>query len=237
MRSEPARYDAIADWYVEFTKDWNSEPHALLPDDLQGLRVLDLACGYGTASRYLAQRGARVTGLDISACLLSWARRLEASQPLGIRYIQGDAAASTDWWDGVPYDGVLCNMALMDIDDLQGALSAIAAVLTPGGWFSFSVFHPCYPGGPEESWSGLPSWPPEGGYACEGRWSTGGEGVHGRAGVNHRMLSTYLNAVLRSGLALEELAERGSSVPVTLIARCRRPVSRAPAAQVPRPAV
>ncbi len=36
------------------------------------------------------------------------------------------------------------------------------------------------------------------------------------------MLSTYLNAVLRNGLVLEELAERGSSVPVTLIARCRR---------------
>ena len=35
------------------------------------------------------------------------------------------------------------------------------------------------------------------------------------------MLSTYLNAVLRAGLVIEELAERGSSVPVVLIARCR----------------
>ena len=50
-------------------------------------------------------------------------------------------------------------MALMDIDDLEGTLSTVAAVLAPGGWFSFSVFHPCYPGGPEGSWSGLPSWP------------------------------------------------------------------------------
>jgi len=57
----------------------------------------------------------------------------------------------------VAYDGVLCNMALMDIDDLEGTLSTVAAVLAPGGWFSFSVFHPCYPGGPEGSWSGLPS--------------------------------------------------------------------------------
>jgi hypothetical protein len=45
--------------------------------------------------------------------------------------------------------------------------------------------------------------------------------VRGRAGENHRMLSTYLNAVLRAGLALEEMAERGSSVPVTLMACCR----------------
>jgi SAM-dependent methyltransferase len=220
VSSEPARYDAIADWYVQFTKDWDSEPHALLPGDLRGQRVLDLACGYGTASRYLARRGARVTGVDISAGLLSRARQLEACQQLGIGYIQGDATA-TGWWDGVAYDGVLCNMALMDIDDLDGALSTVAAVLAPAGWFSFSVFHPCYPGGRDGSWSGLPSWPPDDGYACEGRWSTGGEGVRGRAGVNHRMLSTYLNAVLRAGLVIEELAERGSSVPVVLIARRR----------------
>jgi len=221
MSSEPGRYDAIADWYVEFTNDWDSEPHALLPDDLRGQRVLDLACGYGRVSRYLAQRGARVTGLDISAALLSRARQLEAGQPFGIRYVRSDAA-STGWWDGVVYDGVLCNMALMDIDDLEGTLSTVAAVLAPGGWFSFSVFHPCYPGGAEGSWSGLPSWPPERGYAWEGRWSTDGKGIRDRAGTNHRMLSTYLNAVLHAGLVLEELAERGTSVPVTLIARCRR---------------
>jgi hypothetical protein len=26
MSSNPARSDDIADWYVEFTKDWDSEP-------------------------------------------------------------------------------------------------------------------------------------------------------------------------------------------------------------------
>jgi SAM-dependent methyltransferase len=221
MSGEPARYDAIADWYVEFTKGWDSEPFALLPGELQGVRVLDLACGYGTASRYLAERGAQVTGLDISAGMLSRARQLEADRPLGIRYIHGDAS-STDWWDGVTYDGVLCNMAFMDIEDLDGTLTTVASVLAPGGWFSFSVFHPCYPGGPEGSWSGLPSWPPDGGYTREGWWRTDGVGVRGRAGEYHRMLSTYLNAVLRAGLVFEEFAERGSSVPVTLIARCRR---------------
>ena len=189
MSSEPARFDAIADWYVEFTEDRNSEPLVLLPDDVQGQRILDLACGHGMASRYVAQRGAQVTGLDLSAGLLARARRMEADQPLGIRYLRGDATL-TDWWDGVAYDGVLCNMALMDIDDLTGALSTVATVLASGGWFTFSVFHPCYPGGPEGSWSGLPSWPPDGGYACEGWWSTPGGGVRGRVGGNHRMLST-----------------------------------------------
>jgi SAM-dependent methyltransferase len=215
------RYDAIADWYAGFSKDWDAGRTALLPADIRGQRVLDLACGYGTASRHLARCGARVTGVDISANMLARARQLEADDPLGIGYVRGDAAG-TRWWDGVPYDGVLCHMALMDIDDLDGAVTAAAAMLAPGGWFSFSVVHPCYPGGPEGSSSGLPSWPPEHGYSAEGWWMTGGEGVRGRAGSNHRMLSTYLNTVLRAGLRIEHVAERGSSVPVTLLVRCRQ---------------
>lgn len=222
MGSPPVRYDAIADWYAEFSKDWYTEPMALLPADIRGHRVLDLACGYGTASRHLARRGARVTGLDLSDRMLDRARQAEASEPLGIGYVHGDAAG-TGWWDGLPYDGVLCHMALMDIDDLDGAVNTAATVLAPGGWFSFSVVHPCYPGGPEGSVSGLPSWPLEHGYAAEGWWMREGEGVRGRAGANHRMLSTYLNAVLGAGLRIEHVAERGRSVPVTLLVRCQLP--------------
>jgi hypothetical protein len=113
-------------------------------------------------------------------------------------------------------------MALMDIDDLDTAMSVAAAVLRPGGWLSLSVFHPCYPGGPEGSFSGLPSWSPDLGYSHEGWWTTKGAGVRGRVGANHRMLSTYLNAIIRSGFSLEEFAEYGESVPVTLVVRARR---------------
>jgi SAM-dependent methyltransferase len=217
MGRTPARYDGIADWCAEFTKDWDAELNALLPADIGGQRVLDLACGNGTASHLLARRGALVTGLDLSARMLDRARQIQAGEPVEIRYIHGDAAG-TRWRDGTPYDGVLCHMALMAIEDLDGALSTAAAVLAPGGWFSFSVFHPCYPGGPEGSWSGLPSWPPEHGYAREGWWTTRGEGVRGRAGSHHRMLSTYLNAAIGAGLEFERFAGRGSSVPVTLTA-------------------
>jgi len=221
MNQSPSRYDEIADWYVDFTRRWSSEPIALLPDNLTGRRVLDMACGYGTAARYLARLGARVTAVDLSSKLLAHARALEAGQPLGIRYVHGDMT-STDWWDRVPYDGVLCNMALMDIDDLDGALSSVSAVLKPTGWFSASILHPCFPGGPDNSDS-LPSWHPERGYSWEGRWNTCGAGVRGHADVNHRTLATYLNGLLDNGLILEEFAEAESSkVPRYLVVRCRR---------------
>lgn len=226
-----ARYEKCADWYVSWTRRLGSgrgpsgsgpgAAFGLFPDDLSGQRVLDLACGYGSASRNLARRGAKVVGLDVSAKLLEHARADETAEPLGIHYIDGDAT-QLRWWDGQPFNGVLCSMALMDIDDLDGVLRTVAQVLAPRGWFVFSIFHPCYPGGPIGSADGLPSWPPEHGYATEGWWTTNGEGARGHVGANHRMLSTYLNAVLRTGLVFEEFAEPPYPVPRFLIARCRR---------------
>jgi SAM-dependent methyltransferase len=221
MASTTARYESVANWYGEYTKDWGREPLALLPDKLTGQRVLDLGCGNGRITPWLAERGARATGVELSIGLLEQARQAEAARPLGIRYLQGDAT-NTQWWDGEPFDGVLCHMALMDIDDLPGALSTVASVLVPGGWFSFSIFHPCFPGGEAESWSGLPSWPPEHGYAHEGWWNTDGTGIRGHVGGNHRMLGTYLNALLAAGLVPQQFAERGVSLPAILLGRCRR---------------
>ncbi len=221
MTQTTARYEPVANWYGEYTKNWGREPLALLPDELAGQRVLDLACGNGRITPWLAERGARMTGVELSDGLLEQARQVEASRPLGIRYLQGDAT-NTQWWDGEPFDGVLCHMALMDIDDLAGALSTVAAVLVPGGWFSFSILHPCFPGGDAESWSGLSSWPPEHGYEREGWWNSEGTGIRGHVGGNHRMLSTYLNAILAAGLVPEQFAERGTTLPAILIGRCRR---------------
>jgi SAM-dependent methyltransferase len=60
--------------------------------DLTGRAVLDLACGEGYYTRQLKQRGAaRVVGVDLSTGMIELARSQEASQPLGIEYLVGDA--------------------------------------------------------------------------------------------------------------------------------------------------
>jgi len=58
---------------------------------VKGLEVLDLGCGSGRSSRLLAQRGAKVTGLDNSIEMLKIARKIETEDPLGINYIFADA--------------------------------------------------------------------------------------------------------------------------------------------------
>lgn len=212
-----ARYDTHADWYLEYTKDWGSLLADHLPVSLPGERVLDLCCGYGTLSRVLARRGGEVTGVDLSARLIDHALQLERGTPLGIRYLVGDAA-TVDWWDGRVFDRVVCNMALMDVDDLDAVLATVRRLLKPSGRFNFSLFHPCFPGDGRT----LPSWP-DGGYSTEGWWTTREEGVRGHVGAHHRMLSSYLNAVLRAGLTFERFEEPAGPRPMLILGDCRAP--------------
>jgi SAM-dependent methyltransferase len=215
-----ARYDEFAEWYEQWI---GAAPpliaaHADLLPAVTGDRVLDIACGQGRMSRYLAMLGADVVGVDISAAMLAVAR---AAGPENITYIHADVTRHLAWWDGRPFDGCTCELALMDIDDLEGTLSTVTAVLRPGGWFVASIVHPCFPGAK----GGRSSWPPEHGYESEGWWTSPDhrpDGVRIRVGATHRKLSTFLNALLDAGLEAEYFVEPPAPVPTYLLWRCRR---------------
>jgi 2-polyprenyl-3-methyl-5-hydroxy-6-metoxy-1,4-benzoquinol methylase len=73
-----ARYDEFAEWYEQWIGDAPpliAAQAGLLPA-VAGQRVLDIACGQGRMSRYLARLGADVAGVDISAAMLGKARAL-----------------------------------------------------------------------------------------------------------------------------------------------------------------
>jgi SAM-dependent methyltransferase len=53
-------------------------------------RAIDLGCGTGTNSIYLAQRGWRVTGIDMVPCALDAARRRALRAGVSPAFIQGD---------------------------------------------------------------------------------------------------------------------------------------------------
>jgi ubiquinone/menaquinone biosynthesis C-methylase UbiE len=55
-----------------------------------GMRVLDLACGHGRIANRLAERGARVTGLDATPLFLEHARRDAAERGVEVDYLSGD---------------------------------------------------------------------------------------------------------------------------------------------------
>lgn len=208
-----AVYDAIAEWYDGFVSSPLSDAVcAVLFDlvgDVAGQRVCDLGCGQGTIARGLAKRGARVTGIDLSLRLLELARGYERREPLGVSYLHGDAQHLEAVRDAC-FEGVTCNLALMDIPDLGRTLQTVARLLGPGGWFVFSIVHPCFQT-PRSTWIQREDGTTArvvSGYFDEGFWrSDNPNGVRGKVGAYHRTLSTYLNALASAGLALEKAVE------------------------------
>lgn len=96
-------------------------------------RVLDVGCGQGTQSLWLARAGHEVTGLDISTELLSRFTETLAVEPAEVRdrvrLVHGLGEAAPEATPG-PFDVILCHGVLMYLDDITpmlGALSAVAA--------------------------------------------------------------------------------------------------------------
>jgi 2-polyprenyl-3-methyl-5-hydroxy-6-metoxy-1,4-benzoquinol methylase len=226
--AQEARYDEIAEWYSGWVGDADGliadGVGELLPPTIRGMRVLDVACGHGRASRGLARLGAIVVGVDISAELIAAARSREATDPLGIDYFAADVARLEAWWDGTVFDGAVCEMATMDIEDLAGTVTAVATTVRAGGWLAISMVHPCFPGNE----AGLSSWPPDQSYFDEGRWTSADHnpgGVRIRVGSSHRTISTYLNTLLEAGFTIERVVEPRAPVPTILLLGGRRRMS------------
>jgi ubiquinone/menaquinone biosynthesis C-methylase UbiE len=238
----PETYDDIAEWYAEWSHgdvqgDSLCDPVARLVGEVEGQRICDLACGEGRVARYLAARGADVLGIDTSARLLAIAASRRADGERSITYSRDDAQRLDSIPDG-SFDGLVCHMALMDIQDLHSTLGAVFRVLRPDGWFVLSILHPCFhtPTSDEQTEPNGTISRTVSGYWDEGFWrSEKRVGPPGKIGCYHRTLSTYLNALSERGFVIDRAEEpqaRGrqavnrpvwSEVPAILAMRCHKP--------------
>jgi SAM-dependent methyltransferase len=115
--------------------------------EVQGGRVLELACGSGRVLVPLARAGHRVVGLDASPHMLALAREKLAGAGLAespnVRLVRGDMRA---FEAGGPFD--LAVIAVKSFAYLrmraeqQQALAAMAAHLRPGGLLALDLLHP-----------------------------------------------------------------------------------------------
>jgi SAM-dependent methyltransferase len=115
---EAERYDRHRPQYPDAVID------ALLGPEPSGLEVLDVGCGTGIAARQIAERGAKVLGVDVAPRMAEIARRHGIDVELG---------AFEDWEPaGRTFDRVTSAQAWHWLD-LPVATVKAAAVLRPGG--------------------------------------------------------------------------------------------------------
>lgn len=114
---------------------------AMLPD-VSGLRGLDIGCGEGTNTRFLAERGARVAAVDIAPRFIAHARAEEDRDPRSIDYVTA-SATGLPFPDG-SFDFATAFMCFMDVPEMDRVLREAHRVLAPGGFLQFSITHPCF---------------------------------------------------------------------------------------------
>ncbi len=137
-------YDAFAEAYAadnetSLINAYYARPAILdLAGDVSGRRILDAGCGAGPLFEALRDRGADMTGFDLSAKMVELARkRLGDDAALRVADIGKPLPFPDD-----EFDDVVAALVLHYLEDWAAPLAELRRVLKPGGRLILAVNHP-----------------------------------------------------------------------------------------------
>lgn len=130
-------------------RDYVNLPHflSILPD-IENLRGLDIGCGTGHNTTYLADMHARMTGIDISPTLISYAtktenKKYEESHRVS-KIIYKTVDATNLPFSSESFDFATSFHCIMDIPEYETVFAEAYRILKQGGFLQFSIPHPCF---------------------------------------------------------------------------------------------
>jgi ubiquinone/menaquinone biosynthesis C-methylase UbiE len=142
-KDEPTKDDLRAEWkafapaWIQRIRNRKDDSREYLLDewmlntvgDVRGLDVIDIGCGEGRFSRMLAERGARVTAIDLCEPMIDAAK---AARVKDEHYQVGDMEQLTGIADE-SFDLAVAYLSFVDSFDLAAAVRAAHRVLRPDG--------------------------------------------------------------------------------------------------------
>lgn len=220
MREVREWWEATAGYFqaeaaVEVGVDWGpgvTRELDVLPD-VDGRDVLELGCGGGQFGVGLAERGARVVGVDLSRAQLEHAATLAADRGVSDRValLEGTVTELPVAADAV--DLAVSAYALQWVPDLEATAAEAARVLRPGGHLVVSMPHPFYTVFDPETRTLTRS------YHEPGPTRTSHEGIDPDEVLFRRRMGDIHAALRGAGFDVEALIEPGTADPEAYEAR------------------
>ncbi len=152
-------YDDLSDIRPESSAYYKHYVHNFVTqffseEKVSGKKVLDLGCGPGFYSAVLAQRGAKVTGIDQSKFLIDKANEHKARLGLGnVEFVQADFLDYSSRWSRNEFDYVIAIDTMVSFDyrrkrhdheRVSKAFSCISRILKDDARFFIIEAHPCF---------------------------------------------------------------------------------------------
>ena len=199
--AHPPGSSAIRDGYDRWSLvyDHDANPLVALEEpfmreqlgSVRGLAVLDLGCGTGRYSLWLASAGAVVTALDISEGMLAQARLKPGAD--AVQFVLHDLENRFPFENG-SFDRVLSGLVLEHVKDLDHFFSEVCRVLRPEGRAVLTAMHPAMflRGG-------------------QARFTDPDSGEIVQPGSYPHQISDFVMAALRNNLSLLHLGEHSAS--------------------------
>jgi len=188
----------------------------MLPD-ISDKIGLDIGCGDGHNSRIIAQRCQSLIAIDIANKFLKLNKKI--SNPPNITYFNADGTQAP--FADEYFDFVVSTMSFMDTKDINEIFTEIYRMLSPSGFFQFSITHPCF-------------------NEFKGRWVVNKNKIEGLLVKDYfkvvegdihewrhpktsldvppfrvprflKPLSTWINALIKAGFMIEEIREPHAS--------------------------
>ena len=126
----------------------------MLPD-INGLRVVDLGCGFGWFCRWAREQGAaQALGIDVSERMLTRARATTSDGAITYERADLERLELPEAGFGLAYS----SLVLHYIKDVARLFGVIHRALVPSGRFVFSTEHPIYMAPRNPGWSNRRRW-------------------------------------------------------------------------------
>ncbi len=179
--------------------------------------ILDVACGNGNYSSYLAQIGAAIVAFDYSEKMIELAKKRQSKYLKQIEFCVADVASRESILTlkrNRLFTKAVSNMAIMDIRDIEPLFMAVYELLDENGIFVFAMQHPCFVTLTEKYMT------PHSYYGISI------EGQPKKQIYYHRSMQDIFNLCFRAGFVIdgfyEECFKNNKEIPMVMIGRLKK---------------